>query len=97
MADAVGFAAQHSSQGDGCTDEAAGGAVRGAGPPGVTWEEEAPLGTGGRRGRTATQPSTVTHRLYAQSQGRLGAALAQVASTQTEDVRRGLIALSPPG
>lgn len=64
---------------------AAGGAARGAGPPGVTWEQEARLGSGGLRGWTATQPATMTHQLCAQSQGRPGAALAQVAATQPED------------
>lgn len=77
----MGFAAQRGSQRDGCTDVAAGGAARGPGPPAVTWEQEARLGYGGLRGWTATQPATMTH-LYAQSQGRPGAALAQVAATQ---------------
>lgn len=51
-----------------------------------------PVGVrGSAGGGTATQPCTVTHPLYAQSQGRPGAALAQVASTQPAVVRRGLM------
>lgn len=52
IADAVGFAAQHASQGDGCMDEAAGGAAREEllPPSSVTCEEEAPLGLRGSVG-----------------------------------------------